>query len=277
MDPSQGASAGTPGTSGGGNTVPPPDKARWRRVCFTLNNYSEEEYADLLGTLGTQASGFVVGKEVGSSGTPHLQCYAEFRSPMRLSSLKEWNHRVHWEKARGTREQNLVYCRKEGSYVSSWKDIKEIVLEKEYKNVSWRPFQKVVIDLLDKEPDPRKIHWFWEPDGNTGKSFLVKYLAIKHNAVMAEGKRDDIFNQVAGVLEKDQIPRVVLVDIPRSSAKYVSYSALEKVKNGCLYSGKYEGARAIFPIPHVVVFSNEEPDRSMMSADRWDVHRVLAL
>lgn len=42
--------------------------------CFTLNNYSDEEYEALLAKYEDQASQIryiVIGKEVGANGTPH--------------------------------------------------------------------------------------------------------------------------------------------------------------------------------------------------------------
>ena len=46
------------------------------------------------------------------------------------------------------------------------------------------------------------------------------------------------------------------------------------VKNGILYNTKYVSEMRVCDIPHVIVFSNGEPDRSKLSADRWDVDRL---
>lgn len=42
-----------------------------KRWCYTLNNYSDTEYQHV--TQITDCVYHVVGKEVGASGTPHLQ------------------------------------------------------------------------------------------------------------------------------------------------------------------------------------------------------------
>lgn len=44
--------------------------ARYSRFCFTLNNWTQEEYEDL---TSRQVKWMVIGKEVGDNGTPHLQ------------------------------------------------------------------------------------------------------------------------------------------------------------------------------------------------------------
>ncbi len=61
----------------------------------------------------------------------------------------------------------------------------------------------------------------------------------------------------------------MILDLPRHNVDYVNYGLLEQLKNGCMFSGKYEGGQFVFPIPHVVVFANQAPDMSKFSLDRW--------
>ena len=85
-----------------------------KRWCFTLNNWSEEEFKKVLNIVCIYR---VVGKEVGESGTPHLQGFIVFRSSQRLSAMKKLLERAHWEPARGSTDQASDYCKKEGNYV----------------------------------------------------------------------------------------------------------------------------------------------------------------
>ena len=55
----------------------------------------------------------------------------------------------------------------------------------------------------------------------------------------------------------------------------MSYSAIESLKDGLLFSGKYEGGVKLFPPPHVVIFANFLPDMTKLSIDRWDIHTLL--
>lgn len=59
---------------------------RTRAWCFTLNNYSEKEYETI---KGVSCRYIVVGKEVGDSGTPHLQGYIEFDNPRVMAGVKK--------------------------------------------------------------------------------------------------------------------------------------------------------------------------------------------
>jgi hypothetical protein len=53
---------------------------------------------------------------------------------------------------------------------------------------------------------------------------------------------------------------------------YIDYGAIEQIKNGLVT----QGTRLVFNCPHVIVFSNSEPDRETMSADRWNIVRINA-
>lgn len=62
---------------------------------------------------------FIVGKEVGEKGTPHLQGYINFGRLGRRSLLqvKKILPRAHWEVARGCDADSQKYCSKEGDFV----------------------------------------------------------------------------------------------------------------------------------------------------------------
>ena len=83
-----------------------------RHWCFTLNNYTEEQYDEILG-LDTEY--LVVGREVGESGTPHLQGYLTLRKKGRVLKLLK-KSKPHWEVMRGTPRQASDYCKKDNVY-----------------------------------------------------------------------------------------------------------------------------------------------------------------
>lgn len=96
----------------GGQMAPAKD---W---CFTVNNY--EEVAPPPALLDA-CDYMIVGEETGEEGTPHLQCFAKFTNKIRLTGIRNLTRdsswcNAHWEKRRGTLEQAIAYCRKEGQY-----------------------------------------------------------------------------------------------------------------------------------------------------------------
>lgn len=89
---------------------------RARSWCFTLNNWTPEEYAKLreLGLAGT-AKYLVLGREIGESGTPHIQGFISLKDPKTLAAMKTLlSPRVHLEKMRGTFAEAANYCKKDG-------------------------------------------------------------------------------------------------------------------------------------------------------------------
>lgn len=259
----------------GGNTITP---SRFRKACFTLNNYTVDEYNSI--TLGFEGSKYIIGKEVGDQGTPHLQGYVEFGKQVYFTTMKKWNERIHWERTKGTREQNITYCSKDGDFVSTFPVPLKSKLLAKFKDVEWYPWQKDIIDIIEKNDDgDRTFNWYWETKGNVGKSWLCKFLCLKYDAIICDGKKDNVMNQVRTWMEdnKEQSPRVVIMDVPRTNIEYINYGVLEQLKNGLIYSGKYEGGVCIFESPIVVIFANEMPDVDKISLDRWNIIEIKGL
>lgn len=263
------------GEEGNTGTSSPPNR-RYRSACFTLNNWTEEIYNSITQELSQRAKGFVIGKEVGESGTPHLQGYVEFKAQVYFTTLKKLAPTAHWEKAKGNREQNIKYCTKDGDFVCTFPLPRRERLLQSYSQVTWKPWQQQVIDIIESPRDDRTINWFWEPTGNVGKSFLAKYLVLKYDAIIADGKKDNVFAQTLKWIENhnEQDPILILLDIPRYNKEYINYGVLESLKNGMIYSGKYEGGIACFESPHVIVFSNSRPDTDKLSYDRWNIVEI---
>lgn len=274
-------------SSEGGNTKPPQDKqlttkVKWRRVCFTDFNFTSDMTISLSHRLRSIATGWIWGEELTQTGKPHLQGYIEFKNQVTLTNLKTILPTAHWEKARGTRADNIKYCSKEHCNIvnefplSPTETRNKRIIAKHYTDITWKGWQQEVLDIIREPIDDRIIHWFWEPVGNSGKSFLTKYLAITYNAIICEGKKDNIFNQVNIWLQnnEDMSPNIVIADVPRSAFEFVNYGVLEQLKNGLLYSGKYEGGICCFEHPHLIIFANELPQQHRLSKDRWKIHYI---
>lgn len=68
--------------------------------------------------------------------------------------------------------------------------------------------------------------------------------------------------------------KILCVDIPRSKIETFQYSFLEAVKNGRVFSPKYESTTIRFNPPHVLVFMNEEPNMEALSEDRYIINHI---
>ena len=263
-----------------GNTIENAANGKKKRVnqsvkwCFTFHNYTKKDIENLNGDIGAK---FVIfSEELGGGGvgkTPHLQGYIEFKKRMRPSELG-WNKTIHWEKAKGRRDQNVEYIKKEGGNVYLNGELLETptVIKRE----SLWVWQLALLKILEEKPDEREIIWIYEETGGTGKTAFMKYCFANMRAIPVSGKGSDIKFAIYNYgIKKSCYPRVIFVDLPRSfDTSYLSYTALEEVKNGCFFVNKYESDAILIPTPHVVIFANEFPDVSKLSKDRWVINLI---
>ena len=268
-------------TSAAGNTK---TAATWghgsvRRCVFTHNNPPDGWLENLIDLVTSRGYKYCFGEEVGKNGTFHIQGYIEFKSGMKFRSIKNLlGDRCHIEKARGNRKQNLTYTQKDGKFHTNFElPLHDRILQLEYGDVKWRLWQQFVLDLYRTQPHPRRIHWYVDRTGAAGKSFFARFMFLKYSILLANGRKTDVYHQVAKRFEGgDECSpfKMVIVDAARSQFEYLNYSVLEELKNGIIFSGKYEGGTFAFPIPHVVVFANEHPDKTKLSNDRWHVNDI---
>lgn len=119
--------------------------------------------------------------------------------------------------------------------------------------------------------DDRKIIFYVDEDGGAGKSWFVRKWLTEHDdaQMFCTGKVDDIAHALM------ESTKVAFFVIPRGGMQYLQYRVLESVKDRLVWSPKYASrTKRLRNNPHVVVFSNERPDMSMLTDDRYDV-RIL--
>jgi len=274
---------GAVGAGGDGNTSIPPATKKKRvspsyHWCFTLK-HSCGTIGSIGAALSPLADILIFQHEVGNGkdgdqklGYHHWQGYVKFKIKKRPQGLLDLV--CHWEKTRNI-EASKIYACKEETFVD------DRYLQG-YKKP--RPLQKVTYDMLRqwqkriaddyKEPAgqfDRKINWYWEGTGNIGKSVLCKYFIDQRGAIMIAGKGVDILYAIKAYVDTNgEGPEIIIMDIARCVG-HISHNAIEQAKNGCFFSGKYEGGMVRVNTPHIICFSNQSPDYSSMSMDRWNV------
>jgi len=275
------ATLGNNRQAGEGNTVPRLDKkkkstqpSRKTFYAFTCFNYDKNDLeASLNRQLKLVSKKYLYGREIcHSTQRPHLQGFIHLKEPMRITELKLPGN-PHLEACIGSYQQNLNYCCKEDDVVSYGYKITPKPINIITVLRPWQ--QKIVDDIITQPINPRKVYWFWEPDGNIGKSSFVKFCVIKHNELFCDGgKKSDIINLVFNNNMNEC--NLIIWDIPRCNQGSISYSALEAIKNGLVCNTKYETGTKVFNPPHILVFANIEPlDREKLSEDRWDITRIV--
>lgn len=89
--------------------------SRAHGFCFTINNYTDVDIEKCQKLLAEADYG-IIGKEIGKSGTPHIQGYGYWKNKKCFGSLQKFFGNAHIEPAKGNAKQNLIYCSKDGDY-----------------------------------------------------------------------------------------------------------------------------------------------------------------
>lgn len=167
------------------------DNKRSRSWAFTLNNYTDEE---LEACKAWECKHLVFGKEVSSTGTPHLQGNVVFSTLKSLAQLKKLNGRANWSQTRSV-EESINYCEKDGDVFEKgerpkdpkkqgltekrrWDEAfaaaKEGRLEDIPSDIHMRYYSTIKKIKADHLPKPSTLEqldneWNWGPTG-TGKT-----------------------------------------------------------------------------------------------------------
>jgi Mor family transcriptional regulator len=140
-------------------------------------------------------------------------------------------------------------------------------LLKQFENIKWNKIQTKILQIIADRPDDREVNWIYDEDGNTGKSYLSKYLQLTEDLYyITGGKQNDILYGYEG-------QEIVIIDLARTYADNLEhiYTIIENLKNGMYLSTKYETIQKIFKVPHIIVMANFKPDRTKLSRDRWNI------
>ncbi len=116
-------------------------------------------------------------------------------------------------------------------------------------------WQHVLEEYLHSNPT-REIYWVYDSDGGGGKTWFAEwYCAMEHHdaEIVLPGKAADM----AHALTPGK--RVYLFDVPRVSGDKVAWGFIEQLKNGRIFSSKYQSNTIHMRVPHVVIFSNAAP------------------
>lgn len=268
----------------GGNTKPPKQetekkkqsnpKANW---CLTLNNWTPDEHKILLDYIkGDSANEYIIGKEKlnkeGELGTPHLQIWFSFNIKKRWETLKKINNRLHVEETKGSKKQNLAYCSKEGDFVTNCRVPRPLEVIQDL-----RTYQRKIMDIVETEPEPRKIYWFWG-DKNIGKTeILFKLCAEKQAFILPTSKR----HALSQVFKTHEDTDIYCMNLTADESEYQSndmFSILESIKDRMFAAafGTECNGMCLMNHKHLIVLGNQPPDfmKTEIDQNRFIVEEI---
>lgn len=248
----------------------------WKHHFFTLNNYTLDDVIELIEHCEhPDVDKYIFQEEIGEeNGTPHLQGYISYHKKQRWSKYN-LTHRIQWFKCRSP-DDAIKYCSKAETHFGA--RFTNIILPRPLLDpmagLTMKQWQQDIIEMISKPATDRIINWYWDAGGNVGKTTFAKHLVIKYGAQYLTGRANDIKHAIATIVASGNFKEIAIFYYTRSNEDFVSYQALEEIKDGCFFSPKYESQMVVFNTPHIIVFANFPPDETTMSKDRWRVFNI---
>lgn len=261
--------------------------SRHRSFCFTLNNY---DHADDFGArlIARTAKYAIIGKEIGESGTPHLQGYVSLPNPVSFDKIKKSIPRAHIEVAKGSDTDNQIYCKKSGDY-QEWgtpsigqgnrSDIKnlaqqirnhELTLEDimfDYPELYFkysRAIERMIVAAYPHRTTPPHVEWIWG-DAGVGKT---RYCVEKHPDSWYPKDNTPWWDNY------EQQEAIIIDDY--DSKDSIPYRTFLRILDRYSYQGQVKGGYVKINSPFIYITSEFPPDHFWEGNTLAQVLRRLA-
>jgi len=259
------------------------------RMCvhdFTINLPDLDDYGESIYQLHTQlrkiCKKYTFQLEKGEKkGRMHFQgrlSLKEKTTTVALATLlRDVGIRAHLSVTSNENRKNDFYVMKEETRVSGpYTEEQFIEFPRDVlAMVKLRPWQRDLVGEIINYSE-RTVNILYDPFGNIGKTRFCRYMMCHKDAQILPfcNEYKDIMRMAYDVGAKP----VYLIDIPRAICKKKlsqMFSAIETLKSGYAYDDRNTFKQRIFDPPRIVVFTNNLPDRAMLSDDMWKVHQVI--
>lgn len=141
-------------------------------------------------------------------------------------------------------------------------------------------FQKSIVEK-SKIFNDRIINLICCMEGDKGKSTIAHLMRLFYNGIVLPSLNDAdrLVYTCHNILSAKKIRENVsiFIDLPRAMNKerlFGLYSAIETIKSGYVYDTRNHFKEWNFDSPAIWVFSNMEPDLSLLSKDRWKIWEI---
>lgn len=164
-----------------------------RNCCFTINN---PKCIEKIKCFLKDCKYAIFGEEIGESGTPHLQGYAEWKNSKSFNAIRKGLENGHIETRKGTGKEAADYCKKDGKVwehgeapaepgkrtdlndtltdIKSGMSLKDCIITGSVKNYQGIRMAEKLLEIMELPRTTKpKVRWYYGSTG-TGKSYTAK-------------------------------------------------------------------------------------------------------
>lgn len=238
-----------------------------RARCFFITTFNEKEFDTLTQLISASDKHALCEEHCPTTGRIHRHAWISFKNARYWKSIKALLPTSNIQKAKGDEQAGLKYCLKEKLISTNIKEDVPIKIISELYD-----WQKSIEQIVQSQPDDRTIYWIWEPEGNRGKTALIKYLLIKYPfCVFSRATKSADILTIA-----DPKKTCYVLDFARTQESFAPYLALEQLKDGLISDSKLkkESRNIVMNSPHVICFANWPPNTQALSSDRWNIIKI---
>uniref|UniRef100_A0A8A4XCL2 Replication-associated protein n=1 Tax=Chrysolophus pictus Smacoviridae sp. TaxID=2814972 RepID=A0A8A4XCL2_9VIRU len=209
---------------------------------------------------------WIIAMEEGKGGYKHYQIRLSVSNESFFDWCKDHIPWAHLEEA----SDKWEYEKKEGHYWTSW----ELPAVRKLRFGEITEVQRRALKALRTQSE-RQVDVWYDKDGGSGKTWLGTHLLetgealyIRANAYNTEAICNFIVHNWNG-------QRIIVIDIPRAfDPKKATglYETIEMIKDGPVFSLKWEGSWKNVRGTKLLVCTNTKLDMKMLSKDRWRFH-----
>lgn len=261
---------------------------RAKRLLFTLHRPTNAHLAIIKEKInGKQCNSGIIAYEMGKHGdSNHLQGYITLNERV---FVRKWLDikTAHIETANQSDNANIRYIFgiNKSHELQNILLIKNIEVPTDYRTPdvihpnNFRPWQRSLWNLVNREPNPRLIYWVYETEGNTGKSAFCRTMSFCRGSCILGGNESAMKHGTSKfVTTNGSYPYCVLVDLARSNKSNFSFTAIEDIKNKFFFSYRLDSTEVKGKFDcHILIFANHAPtdkDLCQLSKDRWIVLQI---
>lgn len=202
-----------------------------------------------------------------TTGYEHLHLQLEMKRRVRFEWFKHHLSPIAHAEVTRNIEAAFSYCTKEETRIwGPWCYPEPLgpPVQDEMEGLTLKPWQIKINEILDGPKDDRTIYWFFDQGFGSGKTTFIKHLLVRrHCAYMSIASAKDIAFAWNGE------PIVILGFPADTNDDDIPYKAIEDLKDGLIFSAKYESSAKLYTRPFVLVFANRRPNIFKMDPSRF--------